>query len=180
MRNMDMRRAIQLPILKKLDSIDHKLDKLDKLDEIARTLNEIRDVLGVSAQGEARENLILFLDLEKDEIPLKVKEATRRHPHMPDVVVETETTVYLVEAKHTLNGSREAERVVEKLSRGAVWYQKNWKKHGFSKKGPVVPVAFAWEFSQTAREVLLQNGVWVLYGGKLHKPRGKQDSSLLD
>jgi hypothetical protein len=127
---MDMRRAIQLPILQKLDSIDRKLD------EIARTLNEIRDVLGVSSHGEARESLILFLELEKGEIPLKIKEATRRNPHMPDVVVETEATVYLVEAKHTINGSREAEKVVEQLSRGAVWYHKNWKKHGFTKRDP--------------------------------------------
>jgi dsDNA-binding SOS-regulon protein len=160
-KNMSMRRAIQLPILQKLDSIDRKLDKLD---EIARTLNEIRDILGVSAQGEARESLILFLELEKGEIPLKIKEATRKTPRMPDVVVETETAVYLMEAKHTLNGPREAEKVVEQLSRGAVWYQKNGEKHGFTKKGPVIPVVFAWECSPTAREVLQRHGIRILSG----------------
>lgn len=160
----------------KLERIDKKLDKLDNIEytlkEMNRTLGEIGNTLGIAPEGSGREKLIAYIE-DKGERVKRLWESTKRHKDRPDVVIKTDKGIYILEAKHRIEGKYGPEKVIEQLKRGEKMIKEG--KVGnlkVKKREKVFWVVYTYQITPTALKILEDMGkelgkrIVVLYEGK--------------
>lgn len=145
----------------------------EELIRINRNIGGIMNTLGVSPQGIGREALLEYL-WDRGEKVKQIWESTGRKVARPDVVVKTDRGVYILEAKHRIEGEKGARKVIEQLRRGEELIRKGKIGNLKVKKGePVVWAVYAFVISPAALQVLETESVLVLYEGKEALARGE-------